>query len=90
MRSCHSTLVERYRTASSSAHLPYLSYSDSPLDHAKEFAVRCNARLLRVPVDGSAGVALDMSEKHVIYIDFPSKDDVESGNIRSLFRTINC
>lgn len=85
MRSCHSALVERYKTGSSSAHLPYLAYSDPPIEHAKDLAIRCNARIVHAPIDGSAGVALDTSEKHIILLEFPSKEELDSGNLLDFF-----
>jgi hypothetical protein len=79
LRSTYSTIVDRYRSAENSVHLPYLTYSASPTEQARELAVRCNAKLLQVPTDEGASIALDVSQKYVICLEFPSLDEFDAG-----------
>jgi hypothetical protein len=82
LRSTHSAIVDSYRSAASRLHLPYLSHSGSPdqlEELARDVATRCNADYLHVSPYDNANAAFDLSRKYIIYLEFPSIDDMDSG-----------
>ncbi|KIM27299.1 hypothetical protein M408DRAFT_330179 [Serendipita vermifera MAFF 305830] len=78
LKSTYSSVVDRYRSAESGIHLPYLSYSVSPIEQAADLAVRCNSKLLHAPTTEDASFALDVSQKHVITLEFEEIVDPET------------
>ncbi|KAG8836230.1 hypothetical protein FRC17_008966 [Serendipita sp. 399] len=76
VRSAYGELVGRIRSREHSLHLPYLTYSESPVEHAKEVARRCNSRLVFVSTDDTLN--LDPKVRHVICLHHPSAKDTDS------------
>lgn len=61
-------------------HLPYLSQSSSSLEsQAEDVAAHCNSVYMHVSQSKTTNLAFDLSKKYVIYLDFPSMNDVDSG-----------
>ena len=51
----------------------------SPVEQAKDLAVRCNSKLLHVSTDERSSIALDVSQKHVVCMEFPETDEINAG-----------
>ncbi|KAG8770708.1 hypothetical protein FRC16_006249 [Serendipita sp. 398] len=71
-------LLGRTQTRGSSVHLPYLTYSESPAENAKEIALRCDSRLVFASPDDT-DLNFDPEEKHVIFLQYPPVEEVNSG-----------
>jgi len=90
------TLLRRYRSAASSCHLPYLSFSPPspetaaqtpPCAAAKQLAQKCNANYMQMQVDDSASFAWDGKAKYVLCLEAEAAPHAEaetSANSRAL------
>lgn len=49
------------------------------MDQARDLAVRCNSKLLHASTHEGSSTTLDVSQKHVICLEFPSMDEIDAG-----------
>ncbi|KAG8811623.1 hypothetical protein FRC19_003692 [Serendipita sp. 401] len=82
VRSTYRELLGRTQTRGSSVHLPYLTYSESPAENAKEIALRCDSRLVFASPDDT-DLNFDPEEKHVIFLQYPPVEEVNSDTLTS-------